>query len=89
MIDERTYAASSPETGGLYDEAGLTTANAEGDPMSEAEERDARPPEVATDAEGDPMSEAEERDARPPEVATDADEPRKGPGVAEVFGSGS
>jgi hypothetical protein len=46
VIDERSYAASAAEAGGLYDEAGPTTANAEGDTMSEVEERDARPPEA-------------------------------------------
>jgi hypothetical protein len=45
-IDESTYGGSAAETGGLYDDAGPTTANPEGDTMSEEEERDQRPPEA-------------------------------------------
>lgn len=45
-IDESTYGGSSAETGGLYDDAGPTSANTEGDTMSEEEERDTRPPEA-------------------------------------------
>jgi hypothetical protein len=45
-IDESTYAGSASETGGLYDEAGPTIANPEGDTMSEEEESDERPPEA-------------------------------------------
>ncbi|MBW3613164.1 MAG: hypothetical protein KY392_04810 [Chloroflexi bacterium] len=45
-IDESTYGGSAAETGGLYDDAGPTTANPEGDTMSEEEERDTRPPEA-------------------------------------------
>ncbi len=45
-IDESTYAGSASETGGLYDEAGPTVANREGDTMSEEEERDERRPEA-------------------------------------------
>jgi hypothetical protein len=45
-IDESTYAGSASETGGLYDDAGPTIANPEGDTMSEEEERDERPPEA-------------------------------------------
>ena len=36
-IDESTYGGSAAETGGLYDDSGPTTANLEGDTMSEAE----------------------------------------------------
>ncbi len=45
-IDESTYGGSAAETGGLYDDAGPTSANPEGDTMSEEEERDTRPPEA-------------------------------------------
>jgi hypothetical protein len=45
-IDESTYGGSAAETGGLYDEAGPTTANPDGDTMSEEEERDTRPPDA-------------------------------------------
>jgi hypothetical protein len=45
-VDESTYGGSAAETGGLYDDAGPTTANPEGDTMSEEEERDGRPPEA-------------------------------------------
>lgn len=45
-IDESTYGGSASETGSLYDDAGPTIANPEGDTMSEEEERDARPPEA-------------------------------------------
>lgn len=45
-IDESTYGGSASETGGLYDDAGPTIANPEGDTMSEEEERDERPPEA-------------------------------------------
>lgn len=45
-IDESTYAGSAAETGGLYDDAGPTTANPEGDTMSDAEEEGGRPPEA-------------------------------------------
>ncbi len=45
-IDESTYGGSAAETGGLYDDAGPTAANPEGDTMSEEEERDDRPPEA-------------------------------------------
>jgi hypothetical protein len=45
-IDESTYGGSASETGGLYDDAGPTRANPEGDTMSEEEERDTRPPEA-------------------------------------------
>ena len=45
-IDESTYGGSAAETGGLYDDAGPTTVNPEGDTMSEEEERDTRPPEA-------------------------------------------
>ena len=45
-IDESTYGGSAAETGGLYDDAGPTSANTEGDTMSEEEERDTRPPEA-------------------------------------------
>lgn len=45
-IDESTYGGSASETGGLYDDAGPTIANPEGDTMSEEEERDTRPPEA-------------------------------------------
>ena len=45
-IDESTYGGSASETGGLYDDAGPTRANQEGDTMSEEEERDNRPPEA-------------------------------------------
>lgn len=44
-IDESTYGGSASETGGLYDDAGPTIANPEGDTMSEEEERDERPGE--------------------------------------------
>lgn len=44
-IDESTYGGSASETGGLYDDAGPTIANPEGDTMSEEEERDETPPE--------------------------------------------
>ena len=45
-IDESSYGGSAAETGGLYDDSGPTTANTEGDTMSEEEERDERPPEA-------------------------------------------
>lgn len=45
-VDESTYAGSSSETGGLYNEDGPTAANTEGDTMSDEEERDGRPPEA-------------------------------------------
>ena len=45
-IDESSYGGSAAETGGLYDDAGPTAANPEGDTMSEEEERDSRPPEA-------------------------------------------
>lgn len=45
-IDESTYGGSASETGGLYDDAGPTRVNREGDTMSEEEERDTRPPEA-------------------------------------------
>ena len=45
-IDESTYGGSAAETGGLADDAGPTSANTEGDTMSEEEERDTRPPEA-------------------------------------------
>lgn len=45
-IDEWSYGGSASETGGLYDNAGPTIANPEGDTMSEEEERDGRPPEA-------------------------------------------
>ena len=45
-IDESSYGGSSAETGGLYDDAGPTSANPEVDTMSEEEERDTRPPEA-------------------------------------------
>ncbi len=48
-IDESTYAGSSAETGGLYDDAGPTTANPQGDTMSEADEEDGRPPEAPSE----------------------------------------
>jgi len=48
-IDESTYGGSAAETGGLYDDAGATAANPEGDTMSEAEEEDGRPPEAPSD----------------------------------------
>ena len=41
-IDESTYGGSASETGGLYDDAGPTIANPEGDTMSEEAERDER-----------------------------------------------
>lgn len=46
VIDESTYGGSASETGGLYDDAGPTRVNREGDTMSEEEERDTRPPEA-------------------------------------------
>lgn len=45
-IDESTYGGSAAETGGLYDEAGPTASNPQGDTMSEEEERGERPPEA-------------------------------------------
>lgn len=48
-IDESTYGGSAAETGGLYNDAGPTTANPEGDTMSEAEEEEGRPPEAPSD----------------------------------------
>ena len=39
-IDESTYGGSSAETGGLYQDEGPTTANEQGDTMSEREEED-------------------------------------------------
>jgi hypothetical protein len=46
-IDESTYGGSAAETGGLYDDSGPTTANPEGDTMSEEEEEQGgRPPEA-------------------------------------------
>jgi len=45
-IDESTYGGSASETGGLYNDAGPTIGNPEGDTMSEEEERDTRPPEA-------------------------------------------
>jgi hypothetical protein len=51
-IDESTYGGSAAETGGLYNDAGPTTANPEGDTMSEAEDEDeegGRPPEAPSD----------------------------------------
>ena len=47
-IDESTYAGSASETGGVYSNAGPTTANEGGDTMSEEEETDERPPEAAS-----------------------------------------
>jgi hypothetical protein len=40
-IDESTYGGSSAETGGLYQDEGPTTANEQGDTMSEREEEEA------------------------------------------------
>ena len=45
-IDESSYGGSASETGGLYDDAGPTRTNTEGDTLSEEEERDSRPPEA-------------------------------------------
>lgn len=39
-IDESTYGGSAAETGGLYDDEGPTSANPEGDTMSNEEERE-------------------------------------------------
>lgn len=46
QIDESSDGGSAAETGGLYDEAGPTAVNVEGDTMSEEVERDGRPPEA-------------------------------------------
>jgi hypothetical protein len=42
-IDGGAYAASSSESGGDYDDAGPTIANAEGEPMDADEETDSEP----------------------------------------------
>jgi hypothetical protein len=48
-IDESTYGASSAESGGLYNRDGPTTANEEGDTMSEREERGGDTPDLPAD----------------------------------------
>lgn len=48
-IDESTYAGSSAETGGLYQDEGPTTTNQAGDTMSLREEEESPDPESHTD----------------------------------------